>query len=87
MFEEGTLLLFRPFIFPDGGEPKQKFFVVLKNVDGDMLLASLPTSKDHVPADIELKQGCLEIPERMVKVFAKFICCKETLQEIAVTHN
>jgi hypothetical protein len=66
MFEPGNLLYFEPFIFPDGGEPKNKFFVVLGDVDETVLLASLPTSKDHIPSDVEVKSGCLEIAERMV---------------------
>ena len=57
MFEPGNLLYFNPFIFPDGGDPKPK------------LLASLPTSKDHIPSDIEVKSGCLEIPDRMVNAY------------------
>ena len=44
MFEEGNLLLFRPFMFKNGATPKDKFFLVLGNVDGNLLLASLPTS-------------------------------------------
>ena len=69
MFEPGNLLYFDPFIFPDGGEPKPKFFVVLGEVDDTILLASLPTSKDHVPSDVEVKSGCLEIAERMVNAY------------------
>ena len=69
MFEPGNLLYFNPFIFPDGGDPKPKFFVVLGEVDESVLLASLPTSKDHVPSDVEVKSGCLEIPERMVNAY------------------
>lgn len=69
MFEPGNLLYFNPFIFPDGGEPKPKFFVVLGEIDGNVLLAALPTSKDHIPSDVEVKSGCLEIPERMVNAF------------------
>lgn len=69
MFEPGNLLYFNPFIFPDGGEPKPKFFVVLGEMDETVLLASLPTSKDHIPSDVEVKSGCLEIPERMVNAF------------------
>lgn len=69
MFEPGNLLYFNPFIFPDGGEPKPKFFVVLGEVDETVLLASLPTSKDHIPSDMEVKSGCLEIPERMVNAY------------------
>ena len=69
MFEPGNLLYFNPFIFPDGGDPKPKFFIVLGEVDETVLLASLPTSKDHVPSDVEVKSGCLEIPERMVNAY------------------
>lgn len=69
MFEPGNLLYFNPFIFPDGGDAKPKFFVVLSEVDEMVLLASLPTSKDHIPSDVEIKSGCLEIPERMVNAY------------------
>lgn len=69
MFEPGNLLYFNPFIFPDGGEPKTKFFVVLGEVEDTVLLASLPTSKDHIPSDVEVTSGCLEIAERMVNAF------------------
>ncbi len=69
MFEEGELLYFEPFIFPDGGTPKNKYFVVLKEMKDDFLLASLPTSKDHVPSDVTFEKGCLEIPERNVNVY------------------
>ena len=69
MFEPGSLLYFDPFIFPDGGEPKSKFFVVLGEVDETVLLASLPTSKDHIPSDVEVTSGCLEIAERMVNAY------------------
>ena len=70
MFESGNLLYFEPFIFKNGAKPKNKYMVVLgKDIDGNMILASLPTSKDHVPHDIEVKVGCLEIPDRQVNVF------------------
>ena len=69
MFEPGNLLYFNPFIFPDGGEPKPKFFVVLGEVYDSVLLASLPTSKDHIPSDVEVTSGCLEIAERMVNAY------------------
>jgi len=80
MFETGTLLYFEPFVFPDGGIPKAKYFVVLANVEQNVLLASLPTSKDHVPSDIPLQAGCLELPERMVNVYV-------FLASVQVTEN
>ncbi len=59
-FLQGAILYFDPFIFPDGGSPKPKYFLVLKRMDDALLLASLPTSKDHVPEYIEKRHGCIE---------------------------
>ena len=81
MFEEGNLLLFRPFMFKNGAAPKDKFFLVLGNANGNLLLASLPTSKDHVPSDVEVKHGCLDIAERFVNVFV-FISGEEILNRV-----
>lgn len=43
MYDEGTILYFTPFIFPDGGEPKPKYFIVICKVGDKFVLASLPT--------------------------------------------
>ena len=59
-FLQGAILYFDPFIFPDGGSPKPKHFLVLKRMDDTLLLASLPTSKDHIPEYIEKRHGCIE---------------------------
>ena len=69
MFEEGNLLKFTPFLFKNGAIPKPKYFVVVREIEGSLLLASLPTSKDHIPADVEIRSGCLEMAERQVNVF------------------
>lgn len=70
MFEAGNLLFFKPFVFKNGASPKNKFMVVLgRDASGNMLLASLPTSKDHVPNDVEVKGGCIDLPDRQVNVF------------------
>lgn len=69
MFEEGNLLMFRPFLFKNEVMPKNKFFLILANVGDELLLASLPTSKDYVPSDINVSLGCLELSERFVNVF------------------
>ena len=68
MFNEGNLLHFTPFYFSDGSS-KPKFFIVLNKDDSEVLLASLPTSKDHVPGDLEVRSGCYELPERNVNVY------------------
>ena len=62
-FSEGSVLYFNPFVFPDGGTPKPKYFIVLKHVGEKLLLASLPTSKDNVPSFITKSHGCIENPD------------------------
>lgn len=69
MFEEGNLLKFVPFLFKNGAAPKTKYFVVIKHLDSNILLASMPTSKDHVPADMVVKRGCLDESERQLNIF------------------
>ena len=59
MYREGQLLRFDPFIFKNGAKPKAKYFLVLSIQDTSMLLVSLPTSQDHVPASIEHLSGCI----------------------------
>lgn len=68
-FDIGELLYFKPFWFPDGGTPKSKYFVVLHNDGNGVLLASLPTSKDHIPSDVVFHAGCIELPERNINAF------------------
>lgn len=91
MFEKGNLLLFRPFVFKNGAMPKDKFFLVLENTDGCMLLASLPTSKDHVPSDVEVKHGCIDLSERFVNVFVflsgEEILCKSNGERFSFSKN
>ena len=70
MFDKGILLYFEPFLFKNGATPKNKYMVVLgEDLDGQMILASLPTSKDHVPGDLEMSAGCIDVPDRQVNVF------------------
>ncbi len=91
MFEEGNLLLFKPFLFKNGAKPKDKFFLILKKQNDNVLLACLPTSKDHVPSDRPLKRGCLDIPERIVNVFVfpagELVATKEDGQPFAFRKN
>lgn len=63
MYTPGNILYFTPFYFPNGNTAKSKYFIVLKNQDENILIASLPTSHDHIPATIDKKHGCIELPE------------------------
>lgn len=69
MFAEGQLLRFDPFLFKNGAPSKPKFYVVLKHMEGDLMMASLPTSQDHVPGDLSDRTGCICSPERGVNAY------------------
>ena len=70
MFAEGQLLRFDPFLFKNGAPSKPKFYVVLKHIgSADLMMASLPTSQDHVPGDLSDKTGCISFPERGVNAY------------------
>lgn len=59
MIEQGTIIYFNPFYFEDGTS-KPKYFLVLKELDDMWLLASLPTSKDHIPSSMPKIHGCID---------------------------
>lgn len=69
MYQDGDLLKFSPFVFKSGDQPKTKYFIVLRHIDDKLLMACLPTSKDHIPADAMVVRGCVDIPERCVNAF------------------
>lgn len=70
MLEARNILYFDPFYFKNGNNAKAKYFVVLKLIENRVVLASLPTSKDHIPAFEEIQAGCIEIPKSNFNCFA-----------------
>lgn len=60
MFEEGNILYFNPFYFENGNPPKPKYFLVLARLDNQLVLASLPTSHDHIPCSLPKVHGCID---------------------------
>ena len=60
---EAEILYFEPFYFKNGNLSKNKYFVVRKCFEENSLLASLPTSKDFIPAKDMITEGCIELPE------------------------
>jgi hypothetical protein len=58
MYTPGTIVYFTPFRFSDGSS-KNKYFLVLATGKGNLLVASLPTSKDHVPRSMKKRHGCI----------------------------
>lgn len=69
MYEAGDLLKFSPFVFKNGSPAKPKYFIVLGRINEKVMMASFPTSKDHVPADAVIEHGCVDIKERGVNAY------------------
>lgn len=69
MFAEGQLLRFDPFLFKNGKPSKPKYFVVLKHMGDELMMASLPTSQDHIPSDLGDATGCVNVIERGVNAY------------------
>lgn len=69
MYAPGKIIYFDPFYFKNGNNSKPKYFVVLKVIDSKIVLASLPTSKDHLPGHIKLGHGCLEVKSGCINCY------------------
>lgn len=69
MGEEGDILYFDLFYFKNGNTPKAKYFIVLKTVGTNTILASLPSSRDFRPTASAEAYGCVEIPEACFNCF------------------
>jgi hypothetical protein len=60
VFSAGNLIHFTPFYFKNGQTaPKNKYFIVLKNKGEGVIIASLPTSINHLPNFLTAKHGCI----------------------------
>lgn len=55
--------------------------VLGRDLIGNKVLASLPTSKGHVPSDVEMKEGCIELPDRQVNVYV-FLANKNIIKPL-----
>jgi len=69
VYTPGKLIYFDPFHFKDGSQPKPKYFLVLKVVNDNVILASLPSSVNHLPSMQVLSHGCLEIPDACINCY------------------
>ena len=64
MYIPGNVIYFTPFYFSNGFKPKPKYFIILKADSGNNnVLASLPTTSDHVPDTIAKQHGCIDKPD------------------------
>lgn len=64
MYLPGSIIYFTPFYFNNGKTaPKNKYFIVLCQENEELIVASLPSSQDYVPAYAQKIHGCIDIPE------------------------
>lgn len=68
MYTPGKLIFFDPFYFKDGGS-KPKYFLVIKVIEENIILASLPSSKVHLPANQHIRHGCLEVQDSGINCY------------------
>lgn len=69
MYTEGNIIYFDPFYFKDGESSKPKYFLVLKRVGDNTILASLPSSKIHLPNFVDIVHGCIDIPDSCLSCY------------------
>jgi hypothetical protein len=70
LFTEGIILYISPFYFKNGNTSKNKYFIVLKIVDRQLVIASLPTRSNKAPALIQTEHGCNNDSERCFNCYA-----------------
>jgi len=68
MFSSASLLYIFDYDFEDGSPYRNKYLVVLYNVNGTSIIASLTTSQDYVPNG-DKKEGCIKIDEKCIHCF------------------
>ena len=71
MFTEGVVLYISPFYFKNGNTSKNKYFIVLKVVGNQLVIASLPTRSNKAPSLIQTEHGCNNDTERC---FNCYVC-------------
>lgn len=70
MLEEGNIVYFTPFYFPNGqSAPKPKYCIILKSIKDRTIIASLPTRKDFLPEGTLKNTGCFEMPNINLNAF------------------
>ena len=69
MYIPGNIIYFDPFYFKSGDAAKPKYFLVLYNKDEKTVLVSLPSSKFHLPANISIPHGCINISSLCISCY------------------
>ena len=63
MFKEGHIYRFKSFVFRHGDSPKEKYFIVLKEIEDRLIIGTLPTRTNKIPVFVNIEHGCVYIEE------------------------
>jgi hypothetical protein len=69
MYTDGTIIYFDPFYFKNGSTAKPKYFLVLKRFGSNAILASLPSSKVHLPYYTHSTHGCIDNADSCISCY------------------
>lgn len=68
MLNPSKILYISDYDFGDEHPLRNKFIVVVHNIDQKVVLVSLTTSQCHIPEDL-IKEGCIQEADRMIHSF------------------
>jgi hypothetical protein len=69
VFKEKHLFYFANFKFNNGDDPKDKYFIVLKETKDNIIIGTLPTRNNKIPSFVTIEHGCINIEERMYNCY------------------
>lgn len=69
MFAQGQILYCTPFYFKNGNTAKPKYFIILKNIDNSVVIASLPTRSNKAPSLVGVTHGCINHEDRLFNCY------------------
>ena len=70
MFAQGQILYCTPFYFKNGNTAKAKYFIILKNINNSVVIASLPTRSNKAPSLVDVTHGCINYEDRLFNCYA-----------------
>lgn len=69
MFKAGHIYCFSAFVFNNGNDPKEKYFIVLKETQDGVILGTLPTRTNKIPSFVDKVHGCININDRLYNCY------------------
>jgi hypothetical protein len=64
VFYPKQVIYFKEFFFKNGNPSKPKYLIILGKLEGETIVASLPTRTNNAPALVDILHGCINLEER-----------------------